>query len=76
VTDSVQQVNERQATINTGTGPLLSIFQLNTTNSSGQLGTYQSVMGTATKNNRAKVSALLEQPEVAALFPKEMRLGV
>ena len=73
VTDSVQQVNERQATINTGTGPLLSIFQLNTTNSSGQLGTYQSVMGTATKNNRAKVSALLAQPEVAALFPKEMR---
>ncbi|HMS71126.1 MAG TPA: protein translocase subunit SecD, partial [Saprospiraceae bacterium] len=52
-------------------GPLLSALQLN-----GQNGVQypQTVVGVADKNKTKVISEMLERPEIASLFPKNLRL--
>ncbi len=52
-------------------GPLLSVLQLN-----GQNGVQypQTVVGVADKNKRDAISEMLKRPEIASLFPKNLRL--
>ena len=72
ITDSTEQINQREVTPTAGTGPLLSQFNLNAI-SGGQLSAPQAVMGTAAKGSRDAISALLAKPEVMALFPKDVK---
>ena len=73
VTDSTQQINERAVGPSLDAGPLLSLFNLNAINETGQISFPQAVMGTATKSQKDAVSALLERPDVKALFPKDIK---
>ncbi len=53
-------------------GPLFSLLTPNGVGTTGQLTNPLAVVGTAKKNNRAAITALLEQPEIKALFPPEL----
>ena len=53
-------------------GPLFSLLTPNGVNTTGQLTNPLAVVGTAKKNNRDAISALLAQPEIKSLFPQEL----
>ncbi len=53
-------------------GPLFSLLTPNGVGTTGQLTNPLAVVGTAKKNNRDAISALLAQPEIKGLFPQEL----
>ena len=67
--EEIVSVDTVYSPTNVNRGPLFDLFNLNTT---GQAGL--AVMGTAEKNKRNRIDTLLNQPEIKALFPRDMSL--
>lgn len=73
ITDSTLQTNEVAIAPSMTDGPLFSIFTPNSVNATtGQIANPLAVLGTAKKNQRDAITALLDQPEVRSLFPREI----
>lgn len=72
ITDSTTSIVEVPIVPSMTDGPLFSLMTPNGVNTTGQLTNPLAVIGTAKKNNRAAISALLAQPEIRTLFPQEV----
>jgi len=72
ITDSTETMVEVPVVPSMSDGPLFSLLTPNGVNTTGQLTNPLAVVGTAKKNSKEAISKLLEQPEIAALFPQEL----